>query len=324
MKQFFSVKDIDSISSIVDEAISLKNNPYAHEELGKHKTMGLVFLNPSLRTRMSTQKAALQLGMQVMVMNLNQDGWALETQDGVVMKGTAVEHIREAAAVMGVYCDVLGLRSFPNLQNQEEDYGEILFKKFQEYSKKPVVSLESATLHPLQSLADLITVVEHLKPGAKPKVVLTWAPHIKPLPQAVANSFSEWMCKAQQEGLIEFVITHPSGYQLNKDFTDGAVITTDQEEALQNADFVYVKNWSSYEDYGQILPVDGNWMLDQQKMQITNQAKVMHCLPVRRDLELASEILDGKDSLVIAQAGNRVWSAQVVLKRILEAQNTAL
>lgn len=322
MKQFFSVKDINSISAIVNEALALKRNPFSHKDLGQHKTLGLVFLNPSLRTRMSTQKAAMQLGMQVMMMNLNQDGWALETQDGVVMNGTSVEHIREAAAVMGVYCDVLGLRSFPNLQNQEQDYSETLFNKFQEYSKKPLISLESATLHPLQSLADIITIVEHLKPGVKPKVVLSWAPHIKPLPQAVANSFSQWMCKAQEEGLIDFIITHPEGYQLKDTFIAGTTVTNNQTEALVDADFVYVKNWSSYQQYGQILPVEENWMLDQQKWQVTNQAKVMHCLPVRRDLELASELLDGKDSLVIEQAENRIWAAQVVLKQILETLNT--
>ncbi|WP_430614737.1 acetylornithine carbamoyltransferase [Flavobacterium sp. JP2137] len=324
MKQFFSVRDIDSISAIVKEALELKANPFAHEDLGRRKTLGLVFLNPSLRTRMSTQKAALQLGMQVMMMNLNQDGWALETQDGVVMNGSSVEHIREAAAVMGTYCDVLGLRSFPGLQDREQDYSEWLFKKFRDYSRKPLVSLESATLHPLQSLADVITILEHQKPGVKPKVVLSWAPHVKPLPQAVANSFSEWMCQAKKEGLVDFVIAHPEGYRLAESFTTGAKQTTDQREALEGADFVYVKNWSSYDDYGGILPVKEAWMLDQQQLKITNQAKVMHCLPVRRDLELASDILDSSDSLVIAQAANRVWSAQVVLKRLLTDLKTDL
>lgn len=318
MKQFFSVKDIDSISSAVEEALELKANPFSQEQLGKHKTLGLVFLNPSLRTRMSTQKAAMQLGMQVMVMNLNQEGWALETQDGVVMNGSSVEHIREAAAVMGEYCDVLGLRSFPALKQVEQDYSEELFKKFQAYSKKPVVSLESATLHPLQSLADIITIMEEASKDKKPKVVLTWAPHVKPLPQAVANSFSEWMCQAQKEGLVEFVVTHPDGYELKESFTDGAFITTDQDHALSAADFVYVKNWSSYADYGQVLTDGNGWMLDEQRLKITNQAKVMHCLPVRRDLELGADILDGSHSLVIEQAANRVCAAQLVLKRILK------
>ncbi len=318
MKLFTSVHDVANVPAIVKEALELKANPFAHQELGKNKTIGLIFLNPSLRTRLSTQKAALNLGMNAIVMNIDKEGWALETRDGVVMNGTTVEHIREAAGVMGEYCDILGIRSFPSLKDKEEDYSEDIFNKFIKYSGIPVVSLESATRHPLQSLADLITIEEHKK-TAKPKVVLTWAPHVKALPQAVPNSFAEWMCKAQQEGMIDFVITHPEGYELAEQFTPGASITYNQEEALAGADFVYVKNWSSYQDYGKVLSDGEGWMMTQEKLKITNQGKVMHCLPVRRDLELGSDILDSDDSLVIKEAGNRVWAAQVVIKSILEA-----
>ncbi len=319
MNLFSSVKDITDVQQLVHEALELKQNPFAYQHLGKNKTLGLVFLNPSLRTRLSAQKAALNLGMNVMVMNLDKEGWALETQDGIVMNGTTVEHIREAAAVMGQYCDILGLRSFPKLQNREEDYSEDLFNKFVKFCRVPVISLESATLHPLQSLADLISITETWKQPLKiPKVVLTWAPHVKALPQAVPNSFSEWMCKAQAEGLVNFVITHPPGYELARQFTEGASIMHNQDEALKQADFIYVKNWSGYRDYGKILNDGDGWMLTNKKLQLTNNSKLMHCLPVRRDLELSSEILDGPDSLVIEQAGNRVWAAQAVLKRILE------
>ena len=326
MRLFFSVKDIHSIRDLVDEAFSVKQSPYKFQDLGKNKTLGLVFLNPSLRTRLSTQKAALNLGMNVMVMNMDKEGWALETRDGLVMNGSTVEHIREAAAVMGEYCDILGLRSFPKLQNRDEDYSEDLFNKFVKFCGVPVVSLESATLHPLQSLADLITIIEH-SPSTleqvrlRPKVVLTWAPHVKPLPQSVPNSFSEWMCRARQEGLIDFVITHPKGYELAEEFTAGASITHNQNEALQNADFVYVKNWSSYREYGEMLTDGEGWMIDNEKLKQTNNAKIMHCLPVRRDLELSSKILDGPSSLVIQEAGNRVWAAQVILKRMLEGKS---
>ena len=318
MKLFSSVNDVDNLREIIQEALQLKQSPYKFQELGRNKTLGLVFLNPSLRTRLSTQKAAMNLGMCVMVMNMDKEGWALETQDGVIMNGTTVEHIREAAAVMGEYCDVLGLRSFPKLQDREEDYSEDLFSKFVKFCQVPVISLESATRHPLQSLADLITIEEHKKTD-RPKVVLTWAPHVKPLPQAVPNSFSEWMCKAQAEGLVDFVVAHPEGYELADEFTKGATITNDQQQALDGADFIYVKNWSSYSQYGKILSSDSSWMLTPESLQTTNDARVMHCLPVRRDLELSSEILDGPNSLVVKEAGNRVWSAQAVLKRILES-----
>ncbi len=318
MNKFFSVKDVDNVADAVQEALSLKANPHANEALGKHKMLGLVFLNPSLRTRMSTQKAALNLGMQVIVMNMDKEGWALETQDGVIMNGSTVEHIREAAAVMGEYCDILGLRSFPKLQDREEDYSEDLFNKFMDFCQVPVVSLESATRHPLQSLTDIITITETWNKPGKPKVVLAWAPHVKALPQAVPNSFAEWMCRAQEEGLVDFTIAHPAGYELSEEFTTGATISHNLEQSLDEADYVYVKNWSSYKEYGKVYPVTENWMLDNEKLALTHDAKVMHCLPVRRDLELSSEILDGPNSLVVKEAGNRVWAAQVVLKRMLE------
>jgi N-succinyl-L-ornithine transcarbamylase len=313
MKLFSSVNDVNDINALVADALALKKDPYAHQHLGKNKTLGLVFLNPSLRTRMSTQKAALNLGMNVMVLNVDKEGWALELRDNVVMNGTTVEHIREAAAVMGQYVDIIGVRSFPGLKDREEDYTEVVFNKFVEFCGVPLVSLESATRHPLQSLADLITITE-LKTKARPKVVLTWAPHIKPLPQAVPNSFAEWMCKAD----VDFTITHPAGYELSTDFTQGATITYNQEEALAEADFIYVKNWSAYEPYGQMPEVSGEWMLTNEKLKSSNNAKVMHCLPVRRDLELSAEVLDGPHSVVVHEASNRVWAAQAVLKQMLE------
>jgi len=315
MKQFTSVKDVLDLPALVTEALVQKRNPFANKALGRNKTLGLIFMNPSLRTRLSTQKAATNLGMEVIVMNIDKEGWALETQDGVIMNGTTVEHIREAAGVMGKYFDILGLRSFPSLKNRDEDYSEDILQKFIHYSGLPLVSLESGTLHPLQSLADLITITEQFTfTNRKPKVVLTWAPHVKALPQAVPNSFAEWMNQAD----VDFVITHPEGYELYEAFTAGAAITYNQEEALQDADFIYVKNWSSYHQYGQVLTTDENWLLTQNRLGITNNAKVMHCLPVRRGLELSHDILDGPNSLVLEQANNRVYAAQAVLKRMLE------
>lgn len=314
MNQFTSVNDVANIKSFVKEALKLKSDPLAFSKLGKNKTLGLLFLNPSLRTRLSTQKAAMNLGMNVMVMNVDKDGWALEMQDDVIMNGTTVEHIKDAAAVIGTYCDIVGIRSFPGLKNKAEDYNEETLSKFIKYAKVPVVSLESATLHPLQSFADLITIEENRKKNKKPKVVLTWAPHIKALPQAVANSFSEWMNKAD----VDFVITHPKGYELDKKFSGKAPILHNQDEALKGADFVYVKNWSSYSDYGKILSAGEGWMLTNKKLEQTNNAKVMHCLPVRRGLELAHEVIDGPNSLILKQAENRVYAAQTVLKNMLK------
>ncbi|MBD1396094.1 N-acetylornithine carbamoyltransferase [Pontibacter sp. JH31] len=317
MKHFTSVHDVQDVAALVDEVLQLKQSPYAHKSLGQDKTLGLIFLNPSLRTRLSTQKAGMNLGMNVMVMNLDKEGWALETQEGVIMNGTTVEHIKEAAAVMGQYCDIIGLRSFPKLQDREEDYSEDLLNKFIQYAKVPVVSLESATRHPLQSLADLVTIKEQKVSGKKPKVVLSWAPHIKPIPQCVANSFAEWM----QQADVELVIANPEGYDLSEEFTQGAQVLHNQNEALEGADFVYVKNWSSYENYGQVLTDGEGWMITNEKLALTNNAKVMHCLPVRRGLELSHEVLDGPNSLVIEQANNRLYAAQAVLKRMLEGNN---
>lgn len=316
MKVFSSVKDVSDLNELVQSALELKQSPFAFQYLGNNKTIGLIFLNPSLRTRLSTQKAALNLGMTPIVMNMDKEGWGLEIKD-IAMNGTTVEHIREAAAVMGQYCDILAIRAFPKLEDRDEDYNEELFNKFVKYCGVPVVSLESATLHPLQSFADLITIQETKKVD-KPKVVLTWAPHVKPLPQAVPNSFSEWMCRAQKEGMLDFTIVHPEGYELAEEFTKGAKIMHDQDKALAGADYVYVKNWSSYKEYGRILTSGDGWMMNNKKLKITNDAKVMHCLPVRRDLELSSEILDGPNSLVIHEAGNRQWAAQAVLKKMLE------
>jgi len=314
MKLFSSVNDVTDINQLVADALKLKQDPYAFQHLGKNRTLGLIFLNPSLRTRLSTQKAATNLGMNVIVMNMDKEGWALEFNDGVVMNGTTVEHIREAAGVMGQYVDILGVRSFPGLKDRELDYSEEIFNKFVKYCGIPVVSLESATRHPLQSLADLVTITE-LKKTARPKVVLTWAPHVKPLPQAVPNSFAEWMCKAD----VDFVIAHPEGYELSTDFTKGATITNNQDEAIAGADFIYVKNWSAYEPYGKVIGGYDDWMLTPEKLTPSNDAKVMHCLPVRRNLELSAEILDGPNSLVVHEAGNRVWAAQAVLKSMLES-----
>src|SRR5690554_5096620 len=317
MNKFFSISDVPNLKEFIEQAKTIKANPYAFDSLGKHKTLGLIFLNPSLRTRLSTQKAALNLGMNVMVMNMGQEGWALETQDGLIMNGSKAEHIREAAAVIGEYCDIVGLRSFPSLKNREDDYREDLFNKFSEYCQIPIISLESATRHPLQSFADLLTIEEEKKVN-KPKVVLTWAPHVKALPQAVPNSFSEWMCAAQSEDMLDFTIAHPAGYELADEFTKGAKIVHNQDEALKDADFIYVKNWSSYTHYGEIIEVKEDWMLNKEKLKPTSQAKIMHCLPVRKDLELSSEILDSPSFIVIKEAGNRLWTAQTVLKNMLE------
>lgn len=314
MKHFTSVNDIKSVDILVQEALNIKKNPYAFSDLGKNKTIGLLFLNPSLRTRISTQKAAINLGMNVIVMNVNGDSWALELEDGAVMNGSSVEHIKDAAAVLGQYCDIIGIRCFPGLQDRQADYSEKLLKSLIKYAQVPVLSLESATLHPLQSLADVITIQESWKSKEKPNIVLTWAPHIKPLPQAVANSFSEWIGEID----ANFTIAQPKGYELHESYTKGAKITNNQEEALQNADFVYVKNWSSYADYGQMPPVEGDWLLTKEKMALSNKAKIMHCLPVRRNVELSDELLDSPNALVQQQAGNRLYAAQAVLKTMLE------
>ncbi|HEY5409055.1 MAG TPA: N-acetylornithine carbamoyltransferase [Ginsengibacter sp.] len=317
MRNFLSVKDAGNIDELLRSAVDFRKAPFSQQSLGKGKRMGLVFLNPSLRTRLSTQIAAQNLGMEAIVFNGSQDGWALEFEEGAIMNGTSVEHIKDAAPILGRYFDVLGIRTFPSLKNKQEDYSEYVMNQFVKYSGIPVVSLESATVHPLQSLTDIITINDYLplRNKTKPKVVLTWAPHVKPLPQCVANSFSEWMNAWNQ---CDFVITHPRGYELDEAFTQPASITNDQAQALKDADFVYVKNWSSYKEYGKTENNAGDWMLTNEKLDITNNAKVMHCLPVRRNVELSDEILDSPNSIVTQQASNRIWAAQAVLAKILK------
>lgn len=277
----------------------------------------MLFLNPSMRTRISTQLAAKNLGMDAIVFNVGQDGWALEFEEDVIMNGTSVEHVKDAAPVLGRYFDILGLRTFPLLKSKEADYSEQYIQQFVKYAGIPVVSLESATLHPLQSLADLITIQETFQEKRKPKIVLAWAPHVKPLPQCVANSFAQWI---NAWGQADFIITHPENYELDPKFTKGATIVHNQVQALKDADYIYIKNWSSYADYGKVLSQDANWMLTAEKLKLTNQAKVMHCLPVRRNVELSAEVLDSSSSLVTQEAGNRVWAAQAVLAEILKGK----
>jgi N-succinyl-L-ornithine transcarbamylase len=318
MQHFTTVYDVKDPLQLVQDAINLKASPYSFSKLGTNKTLGLIFLNPSLRTRLSTQKAAKMLGMEVMVMDLTKDSWAIEWNDDVIMNGSTVEHIKDAAAVLGAYCDIIGIRCFPSLQDRHLDYSEKILVQLMRYCNVPVISLESATLHPLQSLADAITIKEHWDKPYKPKIVLTWAPHIKALPQAVPNSFCEWMTKID----VDLTITHPEGYELCEDFTKGAITNYDQQSALENADFVYVKNWSSYSDYGKTPVVNNDWMLDLKKYELTNNAGIMHCLPVRRDVELSSKLIDHKNSLVQKQAVNRLFAAQVVLKNLLVTVNS--
>lgn len=317
MKQFISVADVTAVPRLVDIALNYKKDPYRDKTLGVNKTLGMLFLNPSLRTRLSTQVAARNLGMEVVVFNVDKEGWQLEMNDGVVMSGNTTEHVKEAAAVMGQYFDILSIRTFPGLKNKEEDYTEKYINQFIKYAGIPVVSLESATLHPLQSLTDVITIRETWQQPRRPKVVLTWAPHVKALPQAVPNSFAEWM---NAWGEADFVITHPQGggYELDTKFTGNAPVEYDQDKALRDADYVYVKNWSSYGDYGKINSTDASWMITNKKLALTGQARIMHCLPVRRNVVIADEVLDGPQSIVIQQAGNRVWAAQAVLSEILK------
>jgi len=323
MKQFISVKDVTNINALVKKALSYKQQPLLDKNLGAHKRIGLLFFNPSLRTRLSTQVAAQNLGMEPILFNVDKEGWALEFSEGAIMNGNTVEHIKDAAPILGNYFDILCIRTFPGLQDQSADYSEKIINQFIKYAGIPVVSLESATLHPLQSLTDIITIQESMNlsgtfKNKKPKVVLTWAPHIKPIPQCVANSFSEWV---NAWGEADFVITHPEGYDLSTEYTNGASITHDQQAALKEADFVYVKNWSSYQDYGKVLCTDANWMLTPEKLAVSNDAKIMHCLPVRRNVELSDTILDSANSLVTKEASNRVWAAQAVLSEILNTTN---
>lgn len=324
MNNFISVTDVATIDELVGKALQYKGTPLKDQALGKGKRLGCLFLNPSMRTRLSTQIAAQNLGMESIVFNVGQEGWALEFEEEAIMSGNTVEHVKDAAPILGHYFDVLGIRTFPSLKNKEDDYSELYIRQFIKYAGIPVISLESATLHPLQSLTDIITMTEVLqekkrRDGKKPKVVLTWAPHVKPLPQCVANSFAEWV---NQWGQAEFVITHPEEYELDEQFTQGASITHNQDAALEGADFVYVKNWSTYTDYGRVYCNDPGWMLTQAKMERTNDAKVMHCLPVRRNVELSDEILDSPNSIVTRQASNRVWAAQAVLSELLSNPST--
>jgi N-succinyl-L-ornithine transcarbamylase len=319
VRGFISVHDVSNINAMVQKALAYKAAPLKDKLLGSNKRIGLLFLNPSMRTRLSTQLAAQNLGMEIIVFNAGQDGWALEFEEEAIMSGNTVEHVKDAAPILGKYFDILCIRTFPSLKNRDDDYSELYIKQFIKYAGIPVVSLESATLHPLQSLTDIITITETLGSplgagGRRPKIVLTWAPHVKPLPQCVANSFSQWI---NAWGEADFVITHPEDYELDESFTKGAAITHNQDEALKDADYVYVKNWSTFNDYGRIYCNDPAWMLTNEKLQLTNNAKIMHCLPVRRNVELSDEILDGPNSIVTQEAANRVWAAQAVLAEIL-------
>ncbi|HVT83982.1 MAG TPA: hypothetical protein VHD35_02210 [Chitinophagaceae bacterium] len=318
MRNFVSVNDVKDINTLVLKALAYKSDPLKDKAFGANKRIGCLFLNPSMRTRLSTQIAAQNLGMEAIVFNVGQEGWALEFEDEAIMSGSTVEHVKDAAPILGKYFDILAIRTFPSLKNREDDYSELFIKQFIKYAGIPIVSLESATLHPLQSLTDVVTITEEIQKSKlkKPKIVLTWAPHVKPLPQCVANSFSQWI---NAWGNANFVITHPEDYELGEQFTKGATITHNQQEALQDADFIYVKNWSTYTDYGKIYCNDPEWMLTKEKLSQTNNAKVMHCLPVRRNVELSDEILDSPISIVTQQAGNRVWAAQAVLSEILKS-----
>ncbi|MCU0420307.1 MAG: N-acetylornithine carbamoyltransferase [Cyclobacteriaceae bacterium] len=315
MNQFISFADVAELDTLIAQALRYKQTPLQDSQLGKGKRLGMLFLNPSMRTRLSTQVAAHNLGMEAIVFNVGQDGWALEFEDEAIMSGNTVEHVKDAAPILGKYFDILGIRTFPSLQNKEDDYSELYIRQFIKYAGIPVVSLESATLHPLQSLTDIITIREVFQEKRKPKIVLTWAPHVKPLPQCVANSFAQWV---NGWGNAEFVIAHPEDYELDTAFTKGAHITHHQDAALQGADIVYVKNWSTFTDYGKIYCNDPEWMLTRDKLALTNQARVMHCLPVRRNVELSDEVLDSAHSVVTAQAANRVWAAQAVLAQMLK------
>lgn len=315
MKHFTSVKDIGNIKQALERAKYVKENPFADQDLGRNKTLLMIFFNSSLRTRLSTQKAALNLGMNVIVLDINQGAWKLETERGVIMDGDKPEHILEAIPVMGSYCDIIGVRAFAQFESKEDDYNEVIINQFIRYSGKPVFSMEAATLHPLQSYADLITI-EEFKKTERPKVVLTWAPHPRALPQAVPNSFAEWMNATD----YEFVITHPEGYELDDKFVGNAIVEYDKEKAYKDADFIYAKNWSAYRDpnYGKILSTDRAWTVDAQKMALTNNAHFMHCLPVRRNMIVTDDVIESAQSIVIQEAANRVVSAQSVIKELLK------
>ena len=313
MKNYLTIDDLPNLDDAVAEALALKKDPYKYNNIGKNKTLGMLFFNPSLRTRLSTQKAAQQLGIHTMIMNFSNEAWALEFEDGTVMSGLRSEHIKEAAAVVSQYCDIVAIRAFASLTDKESDETEKVMHNFAKYASIPVVNMESATAHPLQALADAITIKEH-STIKRPKIVLTWAPHPKALPHAVANSFTRMVQKLD----AEFVIAHPDGYTLDPKITKSTPLYRNQEEAFEGADFVYAKNWCSYTDYGKVLRTDNSWMLTAEKLKNTNHAKFMHCLPVRRNIVVSDDVLDSPNSLVIEQANNRTFSAQVVLKKIIE------
>jgi len=315
MQHFTKLADVPDLGALIERAIECKRSPHAWSSLGRGRALGMVFFNPSLRTRVSTHRAATLLGMDVISMTVGDETWQLETRDGVVMDGPAAEHIREAAAVLGRYVDVLGVRSFAQLRDRQEDYAETILERFRACAGVPIVSLESATRHPLQSLADVLTI-EQFKRRSRPRVVLTWAPHPKALPQAVPNSFAEW-ARAMD---YELVIAHPPGYELDPQFTEGATISYDQDEALDGAEFVYAKNWSSYRDYGKILSQDRSWQITPEKMARTSDGYFLHCLPIRRNMIASDAVLDSPRSLVIEQAANRIPAAQAVLRTILETR----
>ena len=314
MRHFTSITQLENLGKTIEDAKYVKANPFADQDLGRNKTLLMIFFNSSLRTRLSTQKAALNLGMNVIVLDVNQGAWKLETEHGVIMDGDKPEHLLEAIPVMGSYCDVIGVRAFAGLQNREKDYNEVIINQFIKYSGKPVFSMEAATTHPLQTLADLLTIEEHKK-TAKPKIVMTWAPHPKALPQAVPNSFAEGINMTD----YEFVITHPEGYELDPKFVGRAKVEYDQRKAFEGADFIYAKNWSAYagDNYGKVLCTDRGWTVDAEKMALTNNAFFMHCLPVRRNMIVTDEVIESPQSLVIPEAANRVVSAQAILKEIL-------
>ena len=313
MKHFITLADLPDFHQTLDLAMELKNQPTKWDAMGKGKTLGLLFFNPSLRTRLSTLKAAQNLGLPTMVMNFSQESWALEFEDGTKMSGLRSEHVKEAAAVVSQYCDMVAIRAFASLSDKEKDEAEIVLRSFAKYASVPIINMESATAHPLQALADAITIKE-FQPTHKPKVVLSWAPHPKALPHAVGNSFTKMMKHMD----ADFIIAHPEGYALNPKITEGITCTTDQEKAMEGADFVYTKNWCSYEQYGQILRTDDEWMITPEKMQRTNDGKFMHCLPIRRNIVAADGVLDSPNALVIQQSQNRIFSAQSVLKQLLE------
>lgn len=316
MRFYTNVKDLGNLKQAVKEALEIKKNPFAYKHLGENKTALLVFFNSSLRTRLSTQKAAMNLGMNTMVLDVNQGAWKLETERGVVMDGDKSEHLLEAIPVMANYCDIIGVRAFATFESKANDYNEQVLNQFIQYAGKPVFSMEAATGHPLQGFADLITIEEYKK-TTRPKVVLTWAPHPRALPQAVPNSFADFMNEAD----VEFVITHPNGYELDEKFVRGAKVEYDQDKALAGADFVYAKNWAAYQDpnYGKILSKDMSWTITTDKMKLTNNAYFMHCLPVRRNMIVSDDVIESPQSLVIQEAANREYSAQTVIKRMLEA-----